>query len=421
MYWLPQTSVDTLDKQRRTFFWQGGGLKRKYHLVKWEIICKSKKKGGLGITDIRKMNISLLCKWWWKLHNESSLWQDLVKAKYLKNDLISTLKPKFNDSPIWKDLLKVRHIYLRGRKLIVGNGDKTLLWKDCWLDGTPLCSKFSAIFELCNEKNITVKNFVDKAGELSFRRWLPEQLAEQYVHMCQLVLNQSFENRNDRSSWRWTKQGAFTVKCTYDYLTKDDAGYSYGKIWKAKIPYKIKIFVWLIELGAVLTKDNMVKRKWIGDPSCRFCETAESVDHLFFQCSTAKVVWGIVALCIGAINIPNNIRRYWVWIDIHLPNSKHVHAFGLAGICWAIWKARNKVCFDKKLIKHPAEILCHACAFLNFWTCLHKTDFQAQIAEGIKILLSTVCSIVASQQRPPPPAPPRLLTVEEEDDSQEED
>jgi hypothetical protein len=29
-------------------------------------ICKSKNKGGLGITDIRKTNISLLCKWWWK-------------------------------------------------------------------------------------------------------------------------------------------------------------------------------------------------------------------------------------------------------------------------------------------------------------------------------------------------------------------
>jgi hypothetical protein len=28
-------------------------------------ICKAKKKkGGLGIKDLRNMNISLLCKWW---------------------------------------------------------------------------------------------------------------------------------------------------------------------------------------------------------------------------------------------------------------------------------------------------------------------------------------------------------------------
>lgn len=48
MYLLPKTIVDKLDKQRRTFFWQGGGQKRKYHLVKWGEICKSKKRGALG-------------------------------------------------------------------------------------------------------------------------------------------------------------------------------------------------------------------------------------------------------------------------------------------------------------------------------------------------------------------------------------
>lgn len=79
----------------------------------WEIICKSKKKGGLGIKDIRKMNISLLCNWLWKLETKTGLWQDIIKAKYLQNDLINTLKSKFHDSPAWKDLMKVRHLFKR--------------------------------------------------------------------------------------------------------------------------------------------------------------------------------------------------------------------------------------------------------------------------------------------------------------------
>jgi hypothetical protein len=37
-------------------------LKKKYHLVKWAKICRSKKKGGLGIKIFRRLNISLLCK-----------------------------------------------------------------------------------------------------------------------------------------------------------------------------------------------------------------------------------------------------------------------------------------------------------------------------------------------------------------------
>lgn len=35
MYLLPKTVVHNMDKARRTFFWQGGHVKRKYHLVKW--------------------------------------------------------------------------------------------------------------------------------------------------------------------------------------------------------------------------------------------------------------------------------------------------------------------------------------------------------------------------------------------------
>jgi hypothetical protein len=81
----------------------------------------------LGIKDIRKMNISLLCKWWWKLENRDGLWQDIIKFKYLKNASICTLRHRHNDSPIWSDLLKVRDIYLQGRKIEVKNGKKNIV------------------------------------------------------------------------------------------------------------------------------------------------------------------------------------------------------------------------------------------------------------------------------------------------------
>ena len=66
VYLLSKSTINAMDEIRRPFFLQGG-TKRKYHLIKWEIICKSKRKGGLGIKNLRKMNINLLCKWWWKL------------------------------------------------------------------------------------------------------------------------------------------------------------------------------------------------------------------------------------------------------------------------------------------------------------------------------------------------------------------
>jgi hypothetical protein len=123
---LPKTTTKDLDKQRRTFFWQGGSSKKKYRLIKWGIICKSKKKGRLGIKDIRKMNISLLCKWWWRLEKEKGIWEEIVRAKYLKNGVIGNIGHKLDDSPVWADLLKVKNIYLKGRKTHVNNGKQTL-------------------------------------------------------------------------------------------------------------------------------------------------------------------------------------------------------------------------------------------------------------------------------------------------------
>ena len=154
MYLLPKTVMAKLDKQRRTFFWEGNIMKRKYHLVKWSTICQSKEKGGMGIKSIRKINASILCKWWWKLNNEKGLWQDIVKAKYFRGGVLSSIKHRINDSPLWSDLLSVRCYYLWGRKLEVNNGKRTLFWEDPWLHNKPLCILAPTL--LCNEKFITV-------------------------------------------------------------------------------------------------------------------------------------------------------------------------------------------------------------------------------------------------------------------------
>jgi hypothetical protein len=162
------------------------------------------------------------------------------------------------------------------------------------------------------------------------------------------VFGFEFQNTNYSVKWKWGGKGKYTTKSVYDYLTKDDMGCSFTHIWKAKIPYKIKIFTWLLENNAVLTKDNMKKRKWAGDPSCMFCPQYESLEHLFFQCPMVKCVWGIVGACLGSRRVPGNVDQFKRWMSAILTNGKHVHHFGFAAVCWAIWKCRNKAVFDKK-------------------------------------------------------------------------
>jgi hypothetical protein len=197
MHLLRKTVSDKLDKQRRTFFWQGGITKRKYRLIKWTTICKSKKRGGLGIKNIRKMNISLLCKWRWRLENEKGLWQEVIRAKYLQKDGVGTVTLKMGDSPVWADLLKVKQIYLRGRQIITKNGKLTLIWKDKWLHDQPLCIVALVLFEWCKEKNVIVNQLLMKNGQLQFNRWLPPIFFEQWLNIIDKVYNYEFNINND--------------------------------------------------------------------------------------------------------------------------------------------------------------------------------------------------------------------------------
>jgi hypothetical protein len=50
---------------------------------------------------------------------------------------------------------------------------------------------------------------------------------------------------------------------------------------KVEFQAKIKIFLWLVVNNAILTKDNMIKRKWQGDPKCYLCALDETVSSAF--------------------------------------------------------------------------------------------------------------------------------------------
>jgi hypothetical protein len=64
------TFSENLVKIQRRFFWQGRNSARKYRTVKWQILCRPKDKGVLGIKNIDKMNINLLCKLLRKIEND---------------------------------------------------------------------------------------------------------------------------------------------------------------------------------------------------------------------------------------------------------------------------------------------------------------------------------------------------------------
>jgi hypothetical protein len=107
---------------------------------------------------------------------------------------------------------------------------------------------------------------------------------EKWLEIINKVYSYGFSINDDVIKWKWGRKGKFTTKSLYDHLTKDDDGFHFQHIWKSS--------TWLLKNNVLLTKDNMVKRKWTGNPICMFCNQTETANHLFFQCCVARYVWG---------------------------------------------------------------------------------------------------------------------------------
>jgi hypothetical protein len=357
------------------------------------------KRGGRGIKDLRKMNASLLCKWWWLLENGEGIWQYLIKIKYVKGVPICLIKHTQHDSPVWSDLLKIRPVYLKGRTFKVRDGKMVSFWMDSWLEDKPLCVLYPILFDLCRNPKSSVSEMKENEWVVPFRIILPPIVRDQWYELAGKLNYVNLEGGKDIPIWNWTASRKFSVKSVYLELTKRDAAPSYSEIWKAKIPEKVKIFMWPVAQGSILTKDNMVRRKWQGDPGCYFCGEEECQSLTVHLPGGKSDIWGVIALCFSVQTRPNSYGQYWEWIPLALPGGNKMYMLGLVAVCWAIWKTRNRTCFDKKHIKSPLDIIISTCVFMRYWAGLYSDDSKMAIEEGVDILMKTVVDLLGQKRR----------------------
>ena len=86
-------------------------------------------------------------------------------------------------------------------------------------------------------------------------------------------------------------------------------------LWKIKIPLKVKVFLWLLHRGVILTKDNLAKRNWNGSKLCSYCQNDETISHLFFNCQMACLLWRIISITFG-LSKPNSVvHLFGTWLQ----------------------------------------------------------------------------------------------------------
>jgi hypothetical protein len=186
-------------------------------------------------------------------------------------------------------------------------------------------------------KNVVVANIFQTIPlNISFCRGLVAQLREQWMDLVAHLVHVRLNTASDTFRWDLSADGSFSVHSMYKGLITNVNVAWHKDIWKAKMPLKIKIFMWYLHSGVLVTKDNLLKCNWKGNAKCSFCTQNETIDHLFFHCQLAKFIWRLVRITCG-VRPPNNIRHiFGSWLT-GLDNRKRSHfILAASAICWAI-------------------------------------------------------------------------------------
>ncbi|GAU36760.1 hypothetical protein TSUD_213250 [Trifolium subterraneum] len=196
---------------QREFLWGGVKGDNKIKWVKWSVVCKAKGKGGLGVRDIRLVNLSLLEKW-------RVDWSDFR---------VPSLASKW-----WKDICSLDKVVENKSWLVesmvrkVGNGNSTCFWSSLWIGETPLSLVFPRLFSLSNHKTSMVREFSEQHGEswrwsFSWRRELFQWEENLVTRLKEILESFDFSLNEDEWIWKPDPEGKFSVKSAYNLLLEE--------------------------------------------------------------------------------------------------------------------------------------------------------------------------------------------------------
>jgi hypothetical protein len=168
---LPKGILHRLDYLRSRFFWQGDSEKKKYRLTKWNVVCRPKDQGGLGIHDLELKNKALLGKWLARFLTEDGVWQNLLRRKYVGSKAISQVSWKPGDSHFWAGIMATKKHFFPYGSFSIMDGSEIRFWEDKWLGTTTLREKYPALYRIVRHKDVTLQDVMETSPpSMTFRR-----------------------------------------------------------------------------------------------------------------------------------------------------------------------------------------------------------------------------------------------------------
>ena len=202
-------------------------------------------------------NIALLSKWLYRLLTTDGTWQQILRNKYLGSKPLVQAQWKSGDSHFWASLMKVTRDFLRFGTFVIKDGSQVRFWEGTWLENSPLRDQYPQLYNIVRKKQDTVADVLStKIPNLSWRRDLIGNKLVMWNNLVSRLSTIVLSQERDEFKWNLDQTGVFSVKSHYLGLINQNTPNLNKRIWKLKAPLKIKIFLWYLRRGVILTKDK---------------------------------------------------------------------------------------------------------------------------------------------------------------------
>ena len=233
-------------------------------------MTKSKMVGGMGFRDLALYNDSLLAKQAWHLlHNKSSLFYKVFKARFFPNCSIMEAHDSRSASYAWRSILRGREVLQRGARWRVGNGDSIKIWQHSWLPRKHTPQLMS--YPISSMENAKVAVLIDE----STRQWNEERIDGIFASDEAAIIKKISLGRlatEDVLIWPYSNDGRYTCKSGYRFL-KEEVELSsnqqhstpdthlWKQLWSLQVPNKVRNLLWRTCRNAMPTVKNTLSKQ----------------------------------------------------------------------------------------------------------------------------------------------------------------
>ena len=161
----------------------------------------------------------------------------------------------------------------------------------------------------------------------------------------------------DTVSWALTSSGKFMVKSLYLKLCQGPVQLVVKGLWRARMPLKIKLFLWQMFRDKLPTSLNIAKRNGPANGPCALCGAPEDTNHVFFRCPLARFAWSAVRSATDVQWDPRSSAELTQLLDAIQGPAKRAIWSCVGELLWALWLTRNKLTIEGCFPSHRANII----------------------------------------------------------------